>query len=265
MIEDDFPLGRPRWEIAGAQFARDVEPFEHMKLRMLNGSHSTLAYTASMAGHETVAEASNDPRFIALLRAFWAEVIPSLSQPDGQDPAAYADALLARFQNTAIRHMLQQIAMDGSQKLPQRLLGTIPRQSQGQPPDRGASDGVAAWMCHVGRIGAGARLAVNDPMAARFAEIVAASNGNPTTISGHLLAIVSIFGRDLPLESTFRGEIAGRLMKVAERGAAVLILRLSRPDPVRERIVRIAQQQGFARDVGRPVIEGRISPPPRSA
>ncbi len=215
VIEDDFPLGRPRWEIAGAQFAREVEPFEHMKLRMLNGSHSTLAYTASMAGHQTVAEASNDPRFVALLQAFWAEVIPSLKQPDGQDLAAYADALLARFQNRAIRHMLQQIAMDGSQKLPQRLLGTMRDNLAARRPIRALATGVAAWMCHAGRIGLGNSLAVNDPMAARFAEIVSKSNGDPITICGHLLAIDSIFGRDLPFEADFRAEVAGRVMKCA--------------------------------------------------
>jgi fructuronate reductase len=215
VIEDDFPLGRPRWEIAGAQFARDVEPFETMKLRMLNGSHSTLAYVASMAGHETVAEASNDPRFVALLRAFWAEVIPSLKQPDGQDPAAYAEALLARFQNRAIRHMLQQIAMDGSQKLPQRLLNTMRDNIAARRPIAALATGVAAWMCHAGRIGAGARLALNDPMASRFAEIVAAAGGDTIKIGGALLAIDSVFGRDLPLEFEFRSEIAGRMMKVA--------------------------------------------------
>ncbi len=155
-------------------------------------------------------------------------MIPSLSQPDGQDPAAYADALLARFQNTAIRHMLQQIAMDGSQKLPQRLLGTIRDNLKASRPIGALATGVAAWMCHVGRIGAGSRLAVNDPMAARFAEIVAASDGNPITIGGHLLAIDSIFGRDLPLEFI---HLQGRDRRPADegcgRGAAVLSLRLS--------------------------------------
>ncbi len=215
VIEDDFPLGRPRWEGAGAQFAREVEPFEHMKLRMLNGSHSTLAYAASMAGHETVAEASNDPRCITLLRAFWAEVIPSLRQPDGQDPAAYAEALLARFQNRAIRHMLQQIAMDGSQKLPQRLLGTIRDNLAAGRPIKALATGVAAWICHAGRIGAGTRLAVNDPLAARFAEIVSAANGDPGTICDRLLAIESIFGRDLPRDPTFTEPVKERVMKIA--------------------------------------------------
>ncbi len=148
-----------------------------------------------MAGLETVAEASNDPRFVGLLRAFWQEVIPSLHQPEGQDLAAYADALLARFQNRAIRHMLQQIAMDGSQKLPQRLLGTIRDNIAAGRPIAALSTGVAAWICHAGRIGAGARLTVNDPMAARFAEIAAAAGGDPHAVCGQLLAIDSIFGR----------------------------------------------------------------------
>ncbi len=215
VIEDDFPLGRPRWEIAGAQFAREVEPFEHMKLRMLNGSHSTLAYAAGMAGHDTVAEASHDPRFERLLRAFWAEVMPSLRRPDGQDLAAYAEALLVRFRNRAIRHLLQQIAMDGSQKLPQRLLGTMrDNLAAGRSIDTLAV-GVAAWICHVGRVGAAQRLAVNDPMAARFATIASACAGDTNALCRHLFAIDSIFGNDLPGDARFTGAVEAAVARLA--------------------------------------------------
>jgi fructuronate reductase len=207
VIEDKFPQGRPRWEAAGAQFVQDVEPFELMKLRLLNGAHSTLAYCGGMAGHETVAEAANDPRFVALLQAFWAEARPSLAQPEGQDLEAYGDALLARFQNRAIRHLLQQIAMDGSQKLPQRLLGTIRDNLAAGRPIETLATGVAAWICHVGRLGDGKRLEVRDPMAARFAEIAAEAGGDPGALVDRILAVEAVFGRDLPADERFRAAV----------------------------------------------------------
>ena len=215
VIEDDFPLGRPRWELAGAQFVREVEPFENMKLRMLNGSHSTLAYAGGMAGHDTVAEASHDPRFGRLLHAFWQEVMPSLQQPQGQDLAAYADALLARFQNRSIRHMLQQIAMDGSQKLPQRLLGTMRDNLAAGRPIGTLAVGVAAWICHVGRVGPAVRLTVNDPLAARFAEIATACEGDTSALCTQLFAIESIFGKDLPADAGFTDQVKAAVARLA--------------------------------------------------
>ena len=220
VIEDDFPLGRPRWERAGAQFARDVEPFEAMKLRLLNGSHSLLAYWGGMAGHRTVAEASGDPRFERLLAAYWAEVKPSLAQPEGQDLDAYCEALLARYRNPAIRHRLQQIAMDGSQKLPQRLLGTIrDNLAAGRPIDT-LCMAVAGWICHVGRIGEGTRLEVNDPLAVRFGEIAAEAAGDVGVLCDRLLAIESVFGRDLRESEAFRRSVSGAVEKLRRVGAA---------------------------------------------
>jgi fructuronate reductase len=218
VIEDRFPLGRPRWELAGAQFARDVEPFEAMKLRLLNGSHSLLAYLGGMAGHQTVAEASHDPRFERLLGAYWAEVRPSLAQPEGQDLDAYCRALLARYRNSAIRHRLQQIAMDGSQKLPQRLLGTIRDNLAAGRPIATLALAVAAWICHVGRIGEGTRLAVDDPLAARFAEIVAEAGGDAGALCDRLLAVESVFGRDLRENTDFRGSVLGAVERLQRDG-----------------------------------------------
>jgi fructuronate reductase len=136
VIEDRFVTGRPAWEKAGAQLVADVGPFEFMKLRMLNGAHSTLAYLGYLAGYETVAEASADPVLARMLEELWARIIPTVPVPPGVDLVVYAAALLQRFRNPAIRHRTWQIAMDGSQKLPQRLLGTIrDRLARGQSID----------------------------------------------------------------------------------------------------------------------------------
>jgi len=150
VVEDRFCAGRPPWEDAGVTFVDDVRPFEEMKLRMLNGSHSTLAYLGYLAGYETVAEAIGDDRIHSLVHDMMTlEVIPTLEMPDEVDLPAYRDALLQRFANPGLKHRTWQIAMDGSQNLPQRLLSTIRnRLAAGQPFDRLAA-GVAGWMRYV--------------------------------------------------------------------------------------------------------------------
>ena len=138
VVEDHFPLGRPGWEAEGVEMVSDVAPFETMKLRMLNGSHSLLAYLGALAGIETVFDGVSHTPLRALLRRYMLEeAAPTLEMPEGTDLTAYADSLLARFANDSLRHRLQQIAMDGSQKLPQRWLnGALERASTGQasPP-----------------------------------------------------------------------------------------------------------------------------------
>jgi fructuronate reductase len=138
VIEDRFPLGRPEWDRAGAEFVDDVEPYELMKLRLLNGSHSTLAYLGLLAGHEIVASAIGDERLRAFALALMRnELAPTLSMPSGTDVEGYIGRLIERFDNPAIRHRLIQIASDGSQKLPQRLVRPArERLGRGEPIDR---------------------------------------------------------------------------------------------------------------------------------
>ena len=124
VIEDRFPAGRPRFEDSGATLVADVAPFELAKLRLLNGSHSTLAYLGYLAGYETVAEAMADDNLARLVAELMTmEVAPTLDARATGDLGPYMRELQARFRNPALRHRTWQIAMDGSQKLPQRLLG----------------------------------------------------------------------------------------------------------------------------------------------
>ena len=122
VIEDDFVDGqRPHFEhTLGVQMVKDVTLFEHMKVRMLNGAHSSLAYLGYLAGYQTIAETVKDPLFAEFTLKLWdQEIIPTLIAPEGINLHAYASDLLNRFSNPAIRHRTWQIAMDGSQKLPQ--------------------------------------------------------------------------------------------------------------------------------------------------
>ena len=220
VIEDHFAAGRPTLEAAGALMTQDILPFEEMKLRLLNGSHSTLAYLGLQSGHRTVSDAVADP----LLRFFVetmmrAEILPTLDVP-GVDLDAYLGSLLHRFANTALKHRTMQIAMDGSQKIPQRLLGTIrDRKAAGLPHDRLAM-AVAAWIRHVSGEGPdGGSYEVDDPMAALFAKIARDTLPDVSAFGAAILDQEAIFGADLAADNRFRAEVLRRLVTLFESGA----------------------------------------------
>jgi len=221
VIEDRFPEGRPDWGAAGAIFVTDVEPFEHMKLRLLNGSHSTLAYLGYLAGHQTVADAMAAPGFSELLDQMMAqEVSPTLPPFEGFDLAAYRAALLARFRNPALHHRTWQIAMDGSQKLPQRLLGTIRDRLKAGAGFERLAVGVAAWMVYAtGRDEAGASIDVRDPLACRLAAATA-DKRNATDLMDAYLGFQEVFGTDLPASAPFRATLLRALDGLLANGAA---------------------------------------------
>lgn len=149
VITDEFAGERPDFASVGVQIVPSIAPIEHMKLRMLNGAHSALAYLGSLAGFQTVAEAIADKTIAAYIRHLWrAEVIPTLTPPPDTDLNVYASTLQARFANTGIEHRLAQIAMDGSQKVPQRLIATM----KDRLADGGKIDAlllaVAGWIAY---------------------------------------------------------------------------------------------------------------------
>lgn len=150
VIEDRFAGPRPRWEQVGAQLVADVRPFETAKLRMLNGAHSLLAYAGLARGHSFVHQAIADPHLRTLTEQLLRdEAAPTVTPASGQDLTAYADALMARFANPALDHKLIQIAMDGSQKLPQRWLETLEQQRQRGRTCPAILSGIAAWIAHL--------------------------------------------------------------------------------------------------------------------
>jgi fructuronate reductase len=223
VIEDDFVEGaRPDLAAAGAQLVSDVRPFELMKLRMLNGTHSALAYLGYLAGHETIADVVADRPFAAYCRRLWSrEIVPTLQPPEGEDLAAYAEALLERYANPAIRHRTWQIAMDGSQKLPQRLLGTIADDLAAGRPCPGLALAVAAWMRYVSGVDLeGRAIDVRDPLAERLAARTAGAG--PEARVDALLAVEEVFPRALAGQAGFRRalvEASGTLERDGARAA----------------------------------------------
>lgn len=220
VIEDRFVAGRPAWDKIGASFVADVAAHEKMKLRCLNGTHSALAYLGYLAGHATIAKTVADPVFAAYCEGLWhAEILPTLETPEGEDLPAYVNALMRRYQNPAIQHRTWQIAMDGSQKLPQRILGTIADAlDQGLDPN-GLCLAVAGWMRFVGgKDEDGKPIDVRDPMASELQAIVAAQ-ASPEAAVDQLLAMRAIFPEALATKPAFRDRVAAHYLALLERGA----------------------------------------------
>lgn len=168
VIEDDFVGPRPRWEAVGAQLVADVRPFEAAKLRMLNGAHSALAYLGLDAGHEFVHQAVADPAIRPMIEAIMRdEAAATLDPGSGIDTIAYADELLDRFANSALQHRLMQIAMDGSQKIPQRWLEPLAINQAAGRSSPATLQALAAWVRHV----RGDERSVDDPQAHALAQL----------------------------------------------------------------------------------------------
>ncbi|MEV6373517.1 mannitol dehydrogenase family protein [Micromonospora musae] len=217
VIEDDFAADRPAWDRAGAVFTDDVAAWESVKLRMLNATHSLLAYLGALRGHDTIAAALADDELAATAEALMVEdVTPTLRAPDDLDLAGYRKQVLQRFANPALRHRTVQVAMDGSQKLPVRLLGTVrDRLAVGAIP-RQAALAVAAWMAYVakGRDAHGRALPLDDPLADRLRVAAAAGAGDPKRLVGSLLQVEEIFGTDLPEHDGFRDVLIDQVARL---------------------------------------------------
>ena len=166
VVEDRFAGPRPQLEQLGVQIVADVRPFEAMKLRLLNAAHSALAWLAVPAGLETVDQAIAQPDLCRFIEAMWHdEVIPGLPAEVRSAAPAYCDGLLARFGNPALAHRTAQIAMDGSQKLPLRVLPSIRANLDSGLPIERLALVVAAWINYLGGVGeAGRRFQPDDPL-----------------------------------------------------------------------------------------------------
>lgn len=222
VIEDDFKSRRPDWEAGGALLVDDVRPYETAKLQLLNGAHSTLAYLGYLAGHELVSDVMHRAEFASFIRLLMTrEISPVTAQPAGMEHSVYIDALLHRFENWALRHRTWQIAMDGSQKLPQRLLNTVRAQLQCGGPITGLSLAVAAWMRYVlGRDEAGRAIDVQDPLLDEFQRIASQASDDAEVLVTQFVDLQQVFGTDLAQNKRFTSTLAAQYRLLVEKGAA---------------------------------------------
>jgi len=216
VIEDNFVAGRPDWDKAGAMFVSDVLPYEEMKLRMLNGSHSFLAYNGSLAGYEFIYQCMEDEALKATtLRLMLEEQAKSLSPALNVDLPEYANLLIARFSNTNIKHKTGQIAMDGSQKLPQRAVDPFIELQNRQIKSACLPVLVAGWMHYVIKLIQEGQTLV-DPMVATFTEIVTADTDLQAKKDA-LFSIEKIFGAHTK-NSLFAEQVTTAFNTITEQG-----------------------------------------------
>lgn len=227
VVEDRFGAGRPPLEQVGVQMVADVRPYELMKLRMLNGSHSMIAYLGYLAGYQYVSDAIANPVLRKFIHDFMTdEAMPSL--PQTLDRIAYREALLERFGNPSLKHRTWQIAMDGSQKLPQRLLGTIGDRLAAGGGFTRAALGVAAWIRYAGGTDDDGRsIDVKDPLADRFRDIAAAARGSWRSLMDGFLDIREVFDESLARNDTFVSVLSAQLRTLSTQGSIAAISSVS--------------------------------------
>ncbi|MDM2995332.1 MULTISPECIES: mannitol dehydrogenase family protein [unclassified Citrobacter] len=225
VIEDNFVAGRPEWEKAGAELVADVLPFEEMKLRMLNGSHSFLAYLGYLSGYQHINECMEDEHFRRAARALMLEEQAPTLNVTGVDLTRYADMLIARYSNTGLRHRTWQIAMDGSQKLPQRMLDSVRWHLVHHHRFDLLALGVAGWMRYVGGVDEqGNRIDVSDPLLPVLQNAVMQSAEGEARVKA-LLGVEAIFGNELPHEPLFVAQVTQAYLSLLENGAKATVAR----------------------------------------
>ncbi|MBO0609303.1 mannitol dehydrogenase family protein [Myceligenerans salitolerans] len=152
VIEDRFAGPRPAWEHAGATLTPDVAPYEQAKLRLLNGTHSLVAYAGALAGHATIAEAIADPVIARHARVYlFDDALPTLTPPPGLDLGEYGEEILRRFANPHTGHTTIQVAMDGTQKIPFRWGGVVEDSLAAGRTPYGVAFALASWARFVER------------------------------------------------------------------------------------------------------------------
>ncbi|MCC4601648.1 mannitol dehydrogenase family protein [Xanthomonas melonis] len=194
VIEDDFCNGRPDLARVGVVLSDDIAGYARAKLRLLNAPHSALAYLGSLLGLETVAEAMRHQPLAAFVETLMREdIAPTLQPMPGFDAQQYSDAILARFRNPAIRHLLAQIAWDGSQKIPVRLLASIGDALAAGRPIQRLCLPVAAWL-HFVRRQAHRGAALVDPLSDALSALGRAATGDAAADVARFMAVDTVFG-----------------------------------------------------------------------
>lgn len=214
VIEQKFAGRVPRWDLVGASFVGDVTPFEHLKMRVLNGAQTTLATLGVLAGLEHTFDAIADPLLADFVRRMLVEeTLPTLMPVPGVEPLAYVEQSLGRLRNTAIRHRNHQIATDGSQKIVQRLLNPIRDRLAKDESIALLSVPVAGWMAYLIQASArfGKRWPVSDPYAGKVADIADATGHDPEALAAGILAIDTIFDPGLAANCEFRRAVTSAL------------------------------------------------------
>ena len=222
VIEDNFTMGRPQWDkIDGVSFVADVLPYEEMKLRMLNGSHSILAYLGYLAGYETIDACMQDENYLKVTRHYMNnEAAATLEMPEGSDLAGYAELLIERFTNPGLKHRTWQIAMDGSQKVPQRWLNAARTLLAEEKSFASIALGIAGWIRYAGAIDEqGQTIEVLDPMAAELKALADSHRDNSEAMVKAFMGLEQVIDPALAANETFVAAVTIAYQTLMAKGA----------------------------------------------
>ena len=226
-VIEDFEGLRPSWELAGASFVKDVRPYEEAKLRILNGCHSSLAYLGSLVGLQTVEQAICDPKLRQYInRLISEEIIPSFIAPEGLDVGQYSQDILKRFGNPSIKYMLEQIAWDGSQKIPFRLLNTIRDNLLNGKSVHLLCLAVAAWMHFVRKVAA-KNLDHNDPLKDELFSVAKLCTGSAGKDVAKFLLLSQIFPKDMVERPSFVSSLISAYASLGSASAGEIYTAIS--------------------------------------
>ncbi len=215
VIEDKFAAGRPAWEEIGAQLVEDVKPYELMKIRLLNGGHSALAYLSLLAGYQYVDDAMNDSRIREFVRAYMNTLKKTLNPIAGIDYDEYIETLLRRFANPAVRDKLLRLAEDGSSKILNFIVGgllILLKQNEDVSP---ISTALASWIVYLDQSRSNEAFEVKDPLAEKLREKAALSMNDATPF----LSMVEVFPQEILNQKSFLEELNTKIRILREKGA----------------------------------------------
>lgn len=219
VIEDRFPHGRPHWEAGGAIFVDDVAPYERMKLTMLNGTHSMLAYAGFLSGHAYVRDVMGDPMLTTLVKRHLKTAALDVGELPGIDLSAYGEDLARRFANPAIAHATYQIAMDGTEKLPQRIFAPTLLALRAGRDLAAYAFATAAWMRYaLGTDDAGNAYALRDPKETLIAAHLADAGRDAGKIVTALSSLSGFVPQELSASAQWRAAVESRLAAMFDHG-----------------------------------------------
>ncbi|SHH17937.1 mannitol dehydrogenase family protein [Cognatishimia maritima] len=219
VIEDSFSSGRPAWDSVGVMFTRDIRPYEEMKLRMLNGAHSLMAYTGFLSRCRYVRDAMSDTRIAALIEMHIRAASRTLAQIDGVDYEQYGRALINRFKNPNIAHETYQIAMDGSQKMPQRIFEPALHALEHDGDIRTFAFATAIWIKYlIGRHDDGDSYALRDPREAEFAALCTLHSDNAEGLVKAIFDLPDLVPAQLAQSLRFQEMVQSKLVKIMRQG-----------------------------------------------
>jgi len=223
VIEDNFPLGRPTWEAFGALLVDNVEPYELMKLRLLNGSHSALAYLSYLAGHRRVHEAMQDDEVFHFIKNYMDVITPTVPEVPGVDLNAYKAILCERFSNPNVSDQVSRLAEDGSKKMQGFIRGATEELLLKGHDTKHVAGAVAGWISYCRAVDLeNNEIEVVDPRADELKEAAHLSD-----VEGSRRFLGKFLSKEIASSDQFSRQVDGYLKQLKDHGASDVIRSLS--------------------------------------